>query len=557
MSEGDPEPDAGDDEDAPISDDDGGEVPSSDDAGEDTPIDEDSGTGGPASDTSGGDDSATHAEDDDTDGGDFREAHFDERARANTEFTAEAASESGEGENDDPSAPEENADGDSAGGDADAGDDTEDDDSAGDDADAGDDTDEADDSASGGGGDTDEDSEDDDAPGETTGDIPVGAGTAAPEPDSPEPVATGFGEEGAPDDQEMPLAVHIEEMVKRLAVVIVILALVSAVVLPLADRFINFLWYSFLPGPPTECVQAAAFPVNGTGAGTLVDVTNATVTNVTSSGSLNGTSARLLAGPNATLANASAGTVVDLSNAALLGTNTTGALADVGNATLAAAHNATLVDVTNGTLLNATGVNIPNATAGSTAMGGNSEAACPRLYHPLALVFARLKMASLAGFVIALPAFVYETYLFMRPGLYPNERRYYLASVPTSLILAGIGLAFAYFLVLPVIFVYFLGYSQPVAEVAFGLTKTFNLILLMLGMFALIFQIPLFIMLAIMMGVTSRRWLEGRRLYFWFGFAGIAFIFSPDPTGMAPFIVAATMVVLFEGTLLLLRWTGR
>jgi sec-independent protein translocase protein TatC len=93
--------------------------------------------------------------------------------------------------------------------------------------------------------------------------------------------------------------------------------------------------------------------------------------------------------------------------------------------------------------------------------------------------------------------------------------------------------------------------------VAFGLSETFGLILLMLGMFAVIFQIPLFIMLAIMMGVTTRRWLEGRRLYFWFGFAGIAFLFSPDPTGMAPFIVALTMVVLFEGSLLLLRWTGR
>ncbi|MFC7133055.1 MULTISPECIES: twin-arginine translocase subunit TatC [Salinibaculum] len=267
-------------------------------------------------------------------------------------------------------------------------------------------------------------------------------------------------EAGAPDDQEMPLTAHIEEMVKRLGIVIVVMAIVSAVIFPLGDRLINFLWYSFLPGPPTECVQQIA-----------------------------------------TAAEQAAGTAAD------------GA--------------------------------------------GSDTAACPRLYHPLALVLARLKVASLGGFIIALPVFVYQTYLFMRPGLYPNERRYYLASVPTSLILAGIGVAFAYFLVLPIIFQYFLGYSQPVAEVAFGLSETFGLILLMLGMFAVIFQIPLFIMLAIMMGVTTRRWLKDRRLYFWFGFAGIAFLFSPDPTGMAPFIVALTMVLLFEGSLLLLRWTGR
>jgi sec-independent protein translocase protein TatC len=290
-------------------------------------------------------------------------------------------------------------------------------------------------------------------------------GNPTPSPDAPAPTdptgpgpggaagtGAGGGFEGAPDDEEMPLAEHIEEMVRRLGYVVVVMAVVSAVTFPVADRLINFLWYSFLPGPATECVQAVA-----------------------------------------------SGTVA------------------------------------------------PEAT----------DAACPRLYHPLALVLARLKVASLVGFIIALPVFVYQSYRFMRPGLYPHERRYYLASVPTSLVLAAVGVAFAYFLILPVIFIYFLGYSQPVAEVAFSLSDTFDLILLMLGLFAAIFQIPLFMMLGIMMGVTSRRWLADRRLFFWAGFAGVAFVFSPDPTGMAPFIVAATMILLFEGTLLLLRWTGR
>ncbi len=250
--------------------------------------------------------------------------------------------------------------------------------------------------------------------------------------------------EGAPDDQEMPLTVHIEEMLKRLAAVIVVMGGVSLIIFPVAPDLINWLWYSFLPGNPEACV-------NGNGDGT----------------------------------------------------------------------------------------------------------ACPRVYHPLGLLFARIKVASLVGFVIALPVFVYQTYLFMRPGLYPHERRYYLAAVPTSLVLAFVGLSFAYFLVLPFIFTYFLFYSEDVAEIAFGLTETFDLILLMMGLFAAIFQIPLFIMLAIMMGVTTRTWLEEKRYYFWLGFAGFAFLFSPDPTGMAPFMVGITMVILYELTLLLLRWTGR
>jgi sec-independent protein translocase protein TatC len=240
--------------------------------------------------------------------------------------------------------------------------------------------------------------------------------------------------EGPPGDQEMPLADHIEEMVRRLGVVIVVMAVVSGIVFPFGDRIINFLWYSVLVSNP-----------------------------------------------------------------------------------------------------------VPQ----------------PRVYHPLALILARLKVATLAGFIVALPVFVYESYLFMRPGLYPNERRYYLASVPTSLVLATVGVLFAYFLVLPGLFTYFLYYSDEVTVIAFGLTETFDLIVLMMGGFAIIFQIPLFVMLAIMMGLTTRQWMADRRLYFWGAFLGLAFLFSPDPTGMAPIIVAATMVALFEGTLFLLKWTDR
>jgi len=265
-------------------------------------------------------------------------------------------------------------------------------------------------------------------------DSAVSDGGVSPEIDSGET----FG--GAPDDEEMPLTAHIEEMLRRLGVVALVMAVVSGFTFFFADELINLLWYSFLPGEAADCP------------------------------------------------------------------------------------------------------------------GGE---ACPRVYHPLGLVFARLKVASLVGFIAALPVFVYESYLFMRPGLYPHERRYYLASVPTSLVLALIGVAFAYFLILPLIFSYFLYYSADVAEIAFGLTETFDLILLMMGLFAAIFQIPLFMMLAIMMGVTTRHWIEQRRLIFWMAFAGVAFFFSPDPTGMAPILVGVTMIGLFETTLLLLRWTGR
>ena len=181
----------------------------------------------------------------------------------------------------------------------------------------------------------------------------------------------------------------------------------------------------------------------------------------------------------------------------------------------------------------------------------------PRVYGPLELVLTELKVATLGGLLVGLPLLVYETYLFMRPGLYRRERRYYLAAVPTSLILAVLGMIFAHVVVLPVIFAYFTAYTTGTAVIAFGLKETFNLIILLMAYNAVIFQIPLFILLAIMMDLVTARWLRQRRLIFWGSFLGLAFLVSPDPTGMAPLLIAATMIGLFELTLGGLRWTGQ
>ncbi|MCL9815882.1 twin-arginine translocase subunit TatC [Natronocalculus amylovorans] len=181
----------------------------------------------------------------------------------------------------------------------------------------------------------------------------------------------------------------------------------------------------------------------------------------------------------------------------------------------------------------------------------------PRIYGPLEFILTKLKVAGLAGLLVGLPVFVYQTYRFMKPGLYRNERKYYLASVPTSLVLGIVGVLFAHFIILPFIFSYFTVYTEDAAAVAFGLRETFAMMLALMGYMAVIFQIPLFIMLAIMMGLVTRKWLEDKRLIFWGLFVGVAFTFTAvDPTGMAPIIIALTMIALFEITLALLRWTG-
>ncbi|NGM68490.1 preprotein translocase subunit TatC [Natronolimnobius sp. AArcel1] len=185
------------------------------------------------------------------------------------------------------------------------------------------------------------------------------------------------------------------------------------------------------------------------------------------------------------------------------------------------------------------------------------EAPPPHIYHPLELWLTRIKLSALLGIMVGLPAFVYQCYKFMKPGLYPHERKYYLAAVPTSVILGALGMLFSYVLVLPLLFEYFTFYAEGSADIAYALGETFDLVITLTGFLAIVFQIPLFMMLAIMMGVTTRRWLADKRLYFWAGFFGLSFMFTMDPTMMAPIFVAITMILLFEGTLLILKWVGK
>jgi len=174
----------------------------------------------------------------------------------------------------------------------------------------------------------------------------------------------------------------------------------------------------------------------------------------------------------------------------------------------------------------------------------------PNLLRPLGFAFARLKLAAIVGGVVALPVFVHQFYRFLGPALYPQERRYYLVAVPTSLVLACLGAAVVGWGFLPLVLPRLVEYSQGITALALGINETIGLVLFLIAAFALLFQLPLYVVLAVAMGLTSREWLRERRLYFWGLFVSAAFLFSPDPTGMTKTLLAGTAVLLFELALL-------
>ncbi|MFZ1546135.1 MAG: twin-arginine translocase subunit TatC, partial [Candidatus Nitrotoga sp.] len=69
--------------------------------------------------------------------------------------------------------------------------------------------------------------------------------------------------------------------------------------------------------------------------------------------------------------------------------------------------------------------------------------------------FVPLKVAMMAAFLISLPYILYQAWLFVAPGMHTHERRLMLPLITASVVLFFFGMAFAYFLVFPVVFGFF------------------------------------------------------------------------------------------------------
>jgi sec-independent protein translocase protein TatC len=178
------------------------------------------------------------------------------------------------------------------------------------------------------------------------------------------------------------------------------------------------------------------------------------------------------------------------------------------------------------------------------------------VYSPWEWMSVRLLFSFLFAVSVTIPLIVYETFAFIRPGLYPSERKFFLLVAIPSLCCYGLGVIFAYLFVLPYIFSYLISYSGEIAQVAFSTKRVFSLILYTGVGFGLIFQIPFMMTVAVKLRIVTYEWLRGKRFVMYGLIIGIAFFVVADPTGIS-MIMAVISIALFELGLLITRFIGR
>lgn len=172
------------------------------------------------------------------------------------------------------------------------------------------------------------------------------------------------------------------------------------------------------------------------------------------------------------------------------------------------------------------------------------------VYSPLEWLRVRLLFSFLCALSVTIPLAVYEIFAFLRPGLYPSERIFFLMVVIPSLFCYSVGAVFAYYFVLPLIFSYLITYSGDIAQVALSARRIFSIILYAGLGFGLIFQIPFVMILVVKLKLVTHSWLKDKRLLIYGLTISITFFVFADPTGIS-MIMAAVSIALFELGLLI------
>ena len=159
--------------------------------------------------------------------------------------------------------------------------------------------------------------------------------------------------------------------------------------------------------------------------------------------------------------------------------------------------------------------------------------------------FAPFKLTIVLSVFIAMPYILYQIWSFVAPGLYRNEKQLIAPLMLGSTLLFYSGIAFAYFLVFPVVFAFFTSVAPEGVVIATDISSYLDFVLKLFFAFGAAFEIPIAVILLCWTGVTSPNDLRKKRPYMAVGAFVIGMLLTP-PDIISQSMLAIPMLLLFE-----------
>lgn len=166
---------------------------------------------------------------------------------------------------------------------------------------------------------------------------------------------------------------------------------------------------------------------------------------------------------------------------------------------------------------------------------------------------APLKLTLVAAVFVAMPYILYQAWAFVAPGLYQHERRFALPLLVASILLFYAGMAFAYFVVFPLIFQFMILTAPPGVAVMTDINQYMDFVLTLFFAFGVSFQVPIATILLVATGIVSRETIADKRPYAIVLAFVIGMVLTP-PEVISQTLLAVPIWLLFELGLLFSRF---
>ena len=159
------------------------------------------------------------------------------------------------------------------------------------------------------------------------------------------------------------------------------------------------------------------------------------------------------------------------------------------------------------------------------------------------------KLVLMLSVFLAMPVILYQIWAFVAPGLYANEKRIAGPLLVSSIILFYAGVAFAYYVVFPLVFGFFTRIGPEIVNISTDIGRYLDFVLALFFGFGLAFEVPIATIILVAIGFTTPKKLSEKRPYVIVGAFIIGMLLTP-PDVISQVLLALPMWVLFEAGLI-------
>ncbi len=172
-------------------------------------------------------------------------------------------------------------------------------------------------------------------------------------------------------------------------------------------------------------------------------------------------------------------------------------------------------------------------------------------------ILTGFKIAGFGGLVLALPFIVFQIWAFISPGLYARERRLAIPFLLGAGFSFAAGVAFAYYLMLPVAIPFMLGFLGAVAVPQISIGQYMGQVITLMSMMGLVFEMPVLAFLGAQLGFVSAKFLLEQWRIALVAILVISALITPTPDPFNMMIVALPLLVLYGLSILVVAGVER